>query len=226
MVLVFIIIVFFFFFFKQKTAYEMRISDWSSDVCSSDLVKSHPFVELLEKPNPLMTGKQLKREFLGYERITGNSYMYAATPGIGLNATLPQELWIIPSPCVEIVTGTRRDPRSGYKVAYFSDDNIPKEKIAHMKSFNPVADVTGSAWLYGMAPLKAGRASLGQFQASETAQGTLFKNMGPIGILSGDSDKTVTEAQGVMIQDKFVQKHTGLIDGGGIVITTARVKDR
>src|SRR3546814_20454988 len=28
----------FFFFFKQKTAYEMRISDWSSDVCSSDLV--------------------------------------------------------------------------------------------------------------------------------------------------------------------------------------------
>src|SRR3546814_1204805 len=30
----------FFFFFKQKTAYDMRISDWSSDVCSSDL--AHP----------------------------------------------------------------------------------------------------------------------------------------------------------------------------------------
>src|SRR3546814_11256008 len=29
----------FFFFFKQKTAYEMRISDWSSDVCSSDLAR-------------------------------------------------------------------------------------------------------------------------------------------------------------------------------------------
>src|SRR3546814_11349359 len=29
-----------FFFFKQKTAYEMRISDWSSDVCSSDLARS------------------------------------------------------------------------------------------------------------------------------------------------------------------------------------------
>src|SRR3546814_11417347 len=32
----------FFFFFKQKTAYEMRISDWSSDVCSSDLSKHEP----------------------------------------------------------------------------------------------------------------------------------------------------------------------------------------
>src|SRR3546814_20473561 len=30
-----------FFFFKQKTAYEMRISDWSSDVCSSDLALAH-----------------------------------------------------------------------------------------------------------------------------------------------------------------------------------------
>src|SRR3546814_15850858 len=32
-----IVLIYFFFFFKQKTAYEMRISDWSSDVCSSDL---------------------------------------------------------------------------------------------------------------------------------------------------------------------------------------------
>src|SRR3546814_5286570 len=31
-----------FFFFKQKTAYEMRISDWSSDVCSSDLARVEP----------------------------------------------------------------------------------------------------------------------------------------------------------------------------------------
>src|SRR3546814_8201673 len=33
-------LLFVFFFFKQKTAYEMRISDWSSDVCSSDLTKA------------------------------------------------------------------------------------------------------------------------------------------------------------------------------------------
>src|SRR3546814_11239192 len=34
-----------FFFFKQKTAYEMRISDWSSDVCSSDLIGTQRRVE-------------------------------------------------------------------------------------------------------------------------------------------------------------------------------------
>src|SRR3546814_4549113 len=37
----------FFFFFKQKTAYEMRISDWSSDVCSSDLDRPHGRTEKL-----------------------------------------------------------------------------------------------------------------------------------------------------------------------------------
>src|SRR3546814_5190219 len=37
----------FFFFFKQKTAYEMRISDWSSDVCSSDLFAQVKLVRVL-----------------------------------------------------------------------------------------------------------------------------------------------------------------------------------
>src|SRR3546814_16046289 len=42
-----------FFFFKQKTAYEMRISDWSSDVCSSDLPtdpKRHPLHNQIRAP--------------------------------------------------------------------------------------------------------------------------------------------------------------------------------
>src|SRR3546814_18445816 len=42
-----------FFFFKQKTAYEMRISDWSSDVCSSDLAS-----EKIDVTLPVSTGAQ------------------------------------------------------------------------------------------------------------------------------------------------------------------------
>src|SRR3546814_8471734 len=44
----------FVFFFKQKTAYEMRISDWSSDVCSSDLLANpHPRSQTLRN-NPCL----------------------------------------------------------------------------------------------------------------------------------------------------------------------------
>src|SRR3546814_2805052 len=40
------------FFFKQKTAYEMRISDWSSDVCSSDLVFNGDLSKVYDKQRP------------------------------------------------------------------------------------------------------------------------------------------------------------------------------
>src|SRR3546814_10104145 len=48
---------FFFFFFKQKTAYEMRISDWSSDVCSSDLSCSQRPIRQLRSRNCFSTMK-------------------------------------------------------------------------------------------------------------------------------------------------------------------------
>src|SRR3546814_3388361 len=57
----------FVFFFKQKTAYEMRISDWSSDVCSSDLVKTL-FVGGVNLDQCVMTTLE-DANFLGYDTI-------------------------------------------------------------------------------------------------------------------------------------------------------------
>src|SRR3546814_2271769 len=47
-----LVMIVYFFFFKQKTAYEMRISDWSSDVCSSDLRAPGANVRTQEGNNP------------------------------------------------------------------------------------------------------------------------------------------------------------------------------
>src|SRR3546814_6079069 len=56
----------FFFFFKQKTAYEMRISDWSSDVCSSDLILR------MNGDTPLPRGQNTRqRRILGHQKIAG-----------------------------------------------------------------------------------------------------------------------------------------------------------
>src|SRR3546814_5225919 len=54
------------FVVKQKTAYEMRISDWSSDVCSSDLLSASlsrdPDIEVVGAASNAMEGRQLIKE--------------------------------------------------------------------------------------------------------------------------------------------------------------------
>src|SRR3546814_10041077 len=55
-----------FFFFKQKTAYEMRISDWSSDVCSSDLVEiAGPRRGARKHVGEILQGQRLDQHFVG-----------------------------------------------------------------------------------------------------------------------------------------------------------------
>src|SRR3546814_3561914 len=64
----------FFFFFKQKTAYEMRISDWSSDVCSSDLADIGGQAQASERPGG---GQEARARIFGIKprlkRMAGDS---------------------------------------------------------------------------------------------------------------------------------------------------------
>src|SRR3546814_5754240 len=69
---------FIFFFFKQKTAYEMRISDWSSDVCSSDLMGIPGLLEASAK-----THTELRKR--GIRHLIGGDYGFKWSPN-GSNA--------------------------------------------------------------------------------------------------------------------------------------------
>src|SRR3546814_6713179 len=83
------IFLFYFFFFKQKTAYEMRISDWSSDVCSSDLhtwpdsldvmgwrIEEDGFGVLFSRDIPALVRRDLRpavERFLGAHDLTARA---------------------------------------------------------------------------------------------------------------------------------------------------------
>src|SRR3546814_4973497 len=62
-----------FFFFKQKTAYEMRISDWSSDVCSSDLVE----FAVVEEHQPVGRQRRDLTAQLAADRSSGPGHQHA-----------------------------------------------------------------------------------------------------------------------------------------------------
>src|SRR3546814_13710398 len=81
-----------FFFFKQKTAYEMRISDWSSDVCSSDLPMERSPMAIMpaSTPGPTMVtsisaqmSELMEREETMMKRATG---LTSVTLGVVLRA--------------------------------------------------------------------------------------------------------------------------------------------
>src|SRR3546814_5485402 len=84
------VLLFVFFFFKQKTAYEMRISDWSSDVCSSDLwlslddklTSDDILVSTLQNPSALGSLEEYGSEsgpFTVPKRFRGTAYILVAT---------------------------------------------------------------------------------------------------------------------------------------------------
>src|SRR3546814_1164418 len=69
------------FFFKQKTAYEMRISDWSSDVCSSDLDRGVTYARKLPDGSTLVAGDWWPENYDGPPLI---SLEERAARGLGL----------------------------------------------------------------------------------------------------------------------------------------------
>lgn len=191
---------------------------------------SHPFLDLIENPNPVSSGRELREASFAYLLITGNAIEYAATPGTGSRANQPLELWSIPSPCVKpVMSGDRRDPIQEYAVTYAWKSNIPKRQITHFKYFNPVSEsVNFENSFWGFSPLGSARHIISQKKYADIAQGNLFANMGPAGILSGNNPTgngvELTAEQAIAINDEFRNQHMGVHNAGGIIITPADVK--
>src|SRR3546814_17706027 len=112
-------VVCFLFFFKQKTAYEMRISDWSSDVCSSDL---H-----VTEPRAFVSGLAA--------RLAEGGLLILSTP----NRTFRARLMMI-----TLGEGTGRIPKGTHDWDKFL---TPDELCAILEEAGlEVLDVTGMAW--------------------------------------------------------------------------------
>src|SRR3546814_5185872 len=100
------VFVFCFFFFKQKTAYEMRISDWSSDVCSSDLGcgrETWPWIdemlerlELSDKANVSMralSGGMKRRVLIAQALVHRPPVVILDEPTAGVDVELRRTIW-------------------------------------------------------------------------------------------------------------------------------------
>jgi HK97 family phage portal protein len=213
---------------KYKTAVKMLSSE--TDMYKFLKLKNEAFQEvegsdlekLLDSPNPNQSGVEFNEALDGYLLLTGNSYVYTETPGEGKNAKKPKELYVIPSPCVTPITNKSLEIEK-YDVSYYPN-KIDAEFIGHMKYFNPVSTMENPAQsLVGMSPLMACRNLIGKYKSADIAQGAMFTNMGPSGILTGDGNGDLSEEQAQAVKDKFKQYHQGATKAGDITVTPAKL---
>src|SRR3546814_19853427 len=121
-----------FFFFKQKTAYEMRISDWSSDVCSSDLGKVLDQFSNPDNPRAHIesTGPELWKQ-TGGEITHFVSAMGTTGTIMGVSAYLRTK-----NPAIQVIGA---QPAEGAKIPgirKWSDDYLPSiYHPAHVNEF-------------------------------------------------------------------------------------------
>src|SRR3546814_8433389 len=98
-------LLFCFFFFKQKTAYEMRISDWSSDVCSSDLGERGVDLEAALRAQRRLAGSQLVAERVAHRVADGLIRADRRQPGVALQVEAAD-----PALELELVAGAEQPP--------------------------------------------------------------------------------------------------------------------
>jgi len=195
----------------------------------ANLIKKQALVQLddtdlhrlLERPNPSQSYATFISELIAFGKLTGNRYIYGIGPETGNNIGKYQELYVMPSQVMEIISGGMFDPVKEYRVEYNGAYSIPAEQICHIKDFNPYYDGTGSH-LYGQSPLKAGLRSLTTNNEAVQTGVKYLQNQTARGILMSD-EGDLNEVQAQQLKDKFKQNFQGSNNAGDVIITPKKL---
>jgi HK97 family phage portal protein len=195
----------------------------------ANLIKKQALIELedtdlhrlLERPNPAQSYATFISELIAFGKLTGNRYIYGIGPDTGNNVGKFQELYVMPSQVMEIISGGMFDPVKEYRVEYNGAYSIPAEQICHIKDFNPYYDGTGSH-LYGQSPLRAGLRSLTTNNEAVQTGVKYLQNQTARGILMSD-EGDLNEVQAQQLKDKFKQNFQGSNNAGDVIITPKKL---
>jgi phage portal protein BeeE len=190
--------------------------------------ETHPYYQLMSSPNPISpTEKAFNYERCGYLALTGNSYTYSAVPGMGANANIPRERWVIPSPTCQPIAGDNVNPLLGYKVSYYEPDTVPPERMEHVKLSSFISQFSSlDEMLIGTSPMKPLIQTTSQLNDAFNANGVAFQNMAPAGVLNGEpksEDTALTQEQVQGLQDGFLARHQGQSEWKKILVSWARL---
>lgn len=180
---------------KSASAIELQLRNKNS----GEIIKSHRILDLLKRPNPMLSQNDFFETIYAHKLISGNVYIQAIFP---INSDMePKELFILRPDRITILVGKTTIP-VGYKYRFdtketiFKVDQITgKSEILHIKNFNPIND-----W-YGLSQVEPAAYSIDQHnEASKWNQAILQNGAKPCGALIVKND---AENNGFLTDDQF-----------------------
>jgi HK97 family phage portal protein len=192
----------------HKTAQAVATIPWYAVKPNGDELVEHPFLDLIEKPNPMQSRYEFLQALVGFYRISGNGYIERV-----FIKGRPAQLYALRSDRMKVLPGITGIPR-GYKYtvnnqeAVWDCDPLTGESdIRHLKDFNPLDD-----W-YGMSPIEAGAYAIDQHNESMTHIQALLQNgAAPSGALETSVD--LSDDQFNRLKAEIDGKYTGSKNAG------------
>ena len=105
---------------------------------SEDIVEitDHPFLDLMENPNPFRNEEEFRQETSLFADLTGNNYWYIEN-GTGINAGIPEQLWILPTQVTRIVPDAKKFIKGYVYGKQTKEKALLPEEVMHIRRPNP-----------------------------------------------------------------------------------------
>jgi HK97 family phage portal protein len=166
---------------------------------------AHPLRQLLQRPNPAQSGRELMENIVGFLLVAGNSYVEASS----LEGS-PRELVALRPDRMKVVAGPNGWPESYEYSVNGASTRLAAEAVLHIRLFNPLDDY------YGMAPLEAAQRSIDTHNAASAWNKAMLDNAArPSGALVfASSDGHLTTEQFDRLKSELENNYQGTANAG------------
>jgi HK97 family phage portal protein len=166
---------------------------------------THPLLQILQRPNPSQTQRDLIENIVSYLLVAGNSYIEVSR----LEGT-PRELVVLRPDRVKVVAGSNGWPEAYDYSVYGATARLHAENVLHLKLFNPLDDY------YGQSPLEAAQRSIDTHNAASAWNKAMLDNAArPCGALVfAASEGRLTNEQFTRIKTELEATYQGASNAG------------
>lgn len=185
--------------------------EWQVRLPSGEVLYKHPYLDLISRPNPQMSGSEWWRARISYLLLSGNLYDERVDGSGGK----PMELWPLRPDRMKIIEGPKGLPRGfvyqvgQQRISYSADPITGVGPIRHTKLFHPTDD-----W-YGMSPIEAAAYAVDQHNESMTWVQALLQNAArPSGALVVDKEAGLTDEEFNRLKNEIESKYSGSDNAG------------